>query len=299
MENTTNGYTTPVDCIKEHILKRFSNTNPEFYDYIDSLIRKGVIKQNIIYCLENEKIKSPFVDSDGYIHIQSTFLCYMWINSYYSLVMYEELAVKYFENLQQDKNHLINHALISQTIDFQQYAMSLFKSYSDWDLTIYPSPKTPDTSGKNYCDLATELTIYGMDYVLCHEFAHLELDHFHSTKNSIEKEKEADNRAFELILAGRNGSNNVSLEMGILMGLCGLIFAKPKIGSSTHPDIIERIKSFLELINPNDNSFHWCYVCMIIGVWDNKFSKNLDFLDNENYKKMFYELCDDIYQKEK
>lgn len=284
----------PIDYLKKNILARFENTNPNFLHYIEELVERGVIEKRINYLSEDDKIIMPYVGSDKCIYLQSTFLCFLWIHCYYGLVIYEELVVKYFENKQQGKNHVLNNELIKRTVEFQKYAMSLFVYYSEWDLTIYPGPNTKDTSGKEYHILANQLFLYAIDYIMCHEFAHLELGHFSSSKATIEKEREADRRAFELLLADRDGKNNMSIEMGVLLGLSGLLFTGPSVsGGKSHPDKHERIKTYLELLNPPCDSPTWSVACYMISVWDNKFSKNIEFPSTvADHKEMFYILYD-------
>lgn len=284
--------TSPIDFLKTNILARFENTNPGFAKYVHQLISDGTIQRTICYYYDQECVKTPFVSNDGYIHLQSTFLSFLWIHCYYTLVIHEEVSVKHFDKKTPSQQNIFNNELINKTIEFQQYAMSLVRFHSEWDLRVYPGPNTPDKSGKDYHIMANQLFLYAVDYVMCHEFAHLELKHFTSSKPRIDLEKEADKRAYELMLSGVTSENKVGMETGILIALCSLLFLSHSIsGGGSHPDKHERIKEYLETINPPAESHLWSIACMLIGVWENKFSLNIGFPSHvADHKEMFYNL---------
>lgn len=295
MDLATSEKESPISSILKFVIGRFENTNPEFARYAEQLIHQGIIESGICILKDREAIKTPFVRSDKHIYIQETFLSYLWIVCYSLLVIYEEAVTKHYENAQQGASHIIDKGLIYNCEEFLHYAISLKACYSEWDTEKYPTPDKDKGTNKDYHIKATQLFLYAMNYILCHEFAHLEKGHIGKPK-SIDLEIEADERAFELILEGQTLENKMSLQMGVLIGLCSMLFLSHSVsGHSSHPDTHKRIKTFLEKINLPDNSQLWSVTCLCLGIWDMKFNKYNDFPEKvETHKEMFYKVLEEI-----
>lgn len=292
---SVSGEGAPISSILDYIIGRFENTNPEFADYAKKLIGQGIVEPGIIILKEKEKIKTPCVNCDKHIYVQETFLSYLWIVCYSILVIYEEAVAKYYENVQKGASHIIDKELIYNCEEFLQYAISLKAYYSEWDTKKYPTPDKGNGTDIDYHIKATQLFLYAMNYILCHEFAHLEKGHLKKSK-SIDLEIEADERAFEHVLKGQTPENRMSLQMGVLIGLCSMLFLSCSVSAgNTHPDTHKRIKSFLEKVNPRDDSQLWSVACLCLGIWDMKFDKYNDFPDKvETHKEMFYMVLEEI-----
>lgn len=293
MKNTIK---TPISDLKDQIIARFENTNPKFLELAAKMIDESIIKRGIRWDYSNGNIRSPHI-LDGSIYIQELFLCFQWIICYYGLVIYDEAVVKHYENEQQGANNIINKELVNICEEFLEYAISLVYGYSEWDTKKYPSPMN-DITGNDYHLKANQLFLNAINYIMCHEFAHAELKHAEcrGKKDPQEIENEADKRAYDLMLDGCDGDNEMSIKMGILMALCSLLMLTPKpVKGGSHPMAHHRIKIYLEYIKPDEKSQLWSVACLFLGVWDMRYSKFNDFPDNvDTHKEMFYKVIDEI-----
>lgn len=74
--------------------------------------------------------------------------------------------------------------------------------------------------------IVNQIFLYAMDFIMCHEFAHI--DKAPQQGTPIEQEQEADDVAFDLLLKGCDGKNNTTLYLGIIMALATLLIMNPK-----------------------------------------------------------------------
>ncbi|WP_195579104.1 phage exclusion protein Lit family protein [Bacteroides intestinalis] len=284
---------TPIYNLANQIVARFENTNSDFYKLAKKLIAQGTIQRGIQWDRSNTSMKSPHIYK-GSIYVQEIFLCHLWIICYYGLVIYEEAIAKHYANTYEGGSYIINKELISRCEDFLEYTISLYYGYVEWDIDKFPSPIHSDISGKDYHLKANQLFLYAINYILCHEFAHAELGH--TGEGKPEKENEADKRAYELMLDGCNGDNNMGIKMGILMALCSLLMITPSpCKNGTHPVVYNRIKTYLEFLNPEETSQLWSVACLFLGVWSMRYNKDYLFPDEvSTHKEMFYKVIDEI-----
>jgi hypothetical protein len=136
-----------------------------------------------------------------------------------------------------------------------------------------------------------------MIFILCHEFAHIELEHFkklnqapYNSSQILEFEKEADLRSMDLVLKKINKQNKISAELGILMGLCSMLFFTQNSKSTTHPAIDDRIHKLIEKVNPSNTDAHYGIAVLAFQLWDKNFNKNFIWPKRVNDLKELYDL---------
>ena len=179
-------------------------------------------------------------------------------------------------------------------------------TFNEWDKDNLPNPEKYHPGDKFDIERANGYFIYAVNFILCHEFAHIEKGHFNklklgenSIRHKLEFEKEADLRAMELVLSGVTINTKLSAEIGILLGLSSMLFFKPKSETSTHPATDERMNALINKIECSDSSDHWGIAALVFKLWDNQFIKNFEWPKEVNSFKELYYLIRSEIQKDK
>ncbi len=222
------------------------------------------------------------------------FLCYLWCMCYYGLVSYEKAVVIHQQNKQNGVDNEIDREAIVIAEKAREYAMSLIKIYSEWPSEV-PTPQEHDKDES--VNFANQLFLYAMNYIMCHETAHVVLEHRGELlgENSYKQEYDADLWAFDTILTPPYKDSELTVQMGILMGLCSMIMSSPRTDDvETHRSSFKRLKKYFEKINPEPTSQLYAMACLYICVWDISFLKGYDWSEQcDNYKEMY----DNIYKQ--
>lgn len=254
-------------------------------------------EEPILFSCEHFHSQTPFVDRNNKIAIHETFLSYIWIVGYSMLVLYDEAVAKPMQNAHaQAEVNVINKKLITHTEEFLQYGLSLIRIYSLWDKSYFANPEEYSSDEEFYILRANTVFTFAVNFILCHEFAHVEKEHVEAMKHrkvqaseSKTFEQEADDRAIELMLAGRDGQIDKTLEMGILIGLGSMLYFKNNSeGGALHPDVDVRIKNFLTKLDPSFDAPLWGIAALFIKLWDDQFNLNFSWPKEANdFKEIF------------
>ena len=222
-------------------------------------------------------------------------------------VLYDEAVAKPMQNFQQQKEvNKINTELINLTEELFQYGLSLIEFYSKWDKTYFPNPEEFAEEEEFYIYRANSLFVFASAFILYHEFAHVEKEHLSQINQKVvlsqerkKFEKEADDRAIDLMLQGRDGKNNKSIELGILMGLASILYFRKNVyGENTHPDTDARIKDYLEKLNPSNEEPIWGIASLFLKLWDNQFNHNFNWPKHVNdFKELFYNTLNQLEEQ--
>ncbi len=303
--NNTHIGNQPIRVLTHNIIKNYENTNPYFLELSKKTMLENGLQPGISYYLDEEPVRTPYVDENKKIAIHETFLSYLWINCYSSLVLYDEAVAKPMQNAQaQKKINIIDADLVKETEELFQYSKSLIKVFASWDKTYFPNPEEFSENEEFYILRANSLFIYANNFILCHEYAHIEMKHINEIKTASNQErkkfeKQADERAIKLMLDGKNGVNDKSIDLGILIGLASLLFFKNNTdGGETHPDTDDRIKTYLEKLNLSFDQPIWGSASLFFKLWDNQFDLNFNWPKQVNdFKEMFYNILEQIEKK--
>jgi hypothetical protein len=304
--------TQPIRVLQFNIPAQFENTNPDFISLtLDTVATKGlqlgiayVMNEDAILAKVNGHLQTPFVDGKGKIHVHESFLSYVWCVSFSLWVLYDEAVAKPSQNkfLGYEKN-IINNNLIEQTQQLFDYGLSIIRSFSKWNRSELPNPELYPDEMEFYVGRANGIFVNAVNFILCHEFAHVEREHITQIKmgsnthsHILMFEKEADKRAIELMLDGATEQNRYTRQLGILVGLCCLLFFKKETtGAPTHPDVDDRIHGYLTALNLDSESPLWGVAAMAIRLWDRKFSVDLQYPATiADFKEMYQSLRDQI-----
>jgi len=284
----------PIRVLQHNLIVGFENANSEFKDLTKQVVTNSNLVKVISYTAEEERIKSPHV-TFGQIAVQETFLSYVWCISFSLTVLYSEVVVKKAKNdTNPNDEEQINFEFARDAYQLWEYALSLIDDYSAWDINL----PNPEIYSKEYEDLIPRINamyIEAMKFVLAHEFAHVELEHSSRINPGIDEnvfnkqiEKEADERAIELILKGMDESNSMTIKVGILAGLCSLLFFKSTTKELQYPDVDNRIHALIIAIDPDDIDPMWGFAALAYRLWDKHFQKNLIWEEGLDSPKELY-----------
>lgn len=290
--------TQPVRVLQNFITAKFENTNASFFESTQKAINDLGLDPGIAFHLNkfpiiqkvDGHIQTPYVKNNK-IHLHETFLSYVWCICYSLISMYD--LVDDF-----NKGSTSKDTKITEAINVFNYGVYLIKDFIEWDKEELPNPELYPPENKVTIDRTNIIFLYAINFILCHEFAHIEYKHTHSEP---EIEKEADRRAIELMLQGRNSKTKGELNGGMLAGLCCLLFFSESTIShgKSHPDVDDRINDLLELLDPDPTDFIWGLAYLAYRFWDYKFSKSYPWPDHYNSPKELYKHFYMLLQEEK
>jgi len=301
----------PIRVLQYNLTTAFEKTNPSFLQEVMRVINSAGLQSGINYYVFEESIwfsntqfrsQTPHVDLVKKIALHETFLSYMWIICYSVWILYDETVAKPIQKLQQGENAPVIDFEAATSADLLlTYGRSLFDFYTEWNKETLPNPEKYSTGEAFYIERTNSLFLFAINFILCHEYAHVEKGHIDSLSSAtIDDRKrfelEADARAIELVLKGRDGLNDTSIELGTLMGLGALLFFKKSTsGGLVHPDTDTRIKTYLETLQPPNTSPLWGIASLFFKLWDNQFKLQFTWPKAIfDFKELFYETLKQI-----
>lgn len=288
----------PIRVLQHNLIYAFENMNPDFIELTRKVIAELNLDPGIEYGMNREPVKSPRVIF-GKIFIDESFLSYVWCVSFSLTVLYQEVIVKkskndYFRN----EVEISDTDLVKKAYKLWEYAILLLDRYVKWDINL-PNPESYDEHYEQLIPKINGLYITAMKFVLAHEFSHIELKHNERLDNNLDQneqsvifEREADDRAIKLVLDGRNNENRVTVNMGILLGLCSLLFFNSITKGETYPDTDERIDAVIKVIHPKDSQDPmWGIATLAYRLWDRQYNKGLIWQERlESPMELYYSI---------
>jgi len=303
--------TQPIRVLQYNVIQWFENSDS--IKEMKEVINKQGLQGGISYCInENPIINSqddfnhqiPYIDINKKIVIHETFLSYLWTLCYSVFVLFDE-AIKRPLLEGSYKRVLTNQSkLARKAFLLFKYGISLIRIYSKWDKINLPNPEEYNEHEAYYIEKANSVFLFATTFILLHELAHVKCGHidFHREaskknisipNNKIKKEEyEADELATKSILKKITGNREkINIGIGLLAGLCSLLFFGSVLTSSNHPDSDERIRLLLEKLNLEDEDNMWGVACLAFKLWDNSYNINLNWPKKvDTYKELFYSI---------
>ncbi|EPR69219.1 phage exclusion protein Lit family protein [Cyclobacterium qasimii] len=298
-KDTHNG-TQPVRVLKHNLTHRLVERNEALIKQLHSDFR---LAKNITYHIAELPLvdrQTPFIDENGIINIHETYLSYIWAISFSMFVIYEEEIAIPDQIKRGIPTHKENNPeLVDIAKELFSYAKSLVVVYSDWDKENLPNPEFFDEETEEgwYILRNNDLYVEVINFILCHEIAHAELEHINRKKNNIldeqqlkQLELEADTRAVNLML--ENCRNRKVTELALIIGLASMLFSRNSLdGGKEHPDIDKRIDNVINILSPDAEHSIWPLLVLFVKLWDEQFSFNFTHGTHyNNYKDFYYEL---------
>jgi len=209
------------------------------------------------------RAQTPYVDAKGIIYIHETFMSYLWCISYVLMVHFEELVHTHIHNQHfPNQKKLPNYGIVEKSFELLQYTKGLIVHFEAWSEDL-PNPEKYNAEDQFYVERTNSLYGYAMGWILCHEYAHIVLNHFSQAgKTQLQKEKEADEYANNCILKMNNVTEQEkqSARVGSVAGLCSLLFFQEASKTLTHPAPHLRVKTILDQYNLGEDplcSVNW------------------------------------------
>lgn len=280
----------PIRVLQYNVLHKFENTNPKFLSIFEDACKRYDLSTEIAYCINKnkdlgEKLVGPFVRNSE-IHIQETFLAYLWCTCY-SLYIFSSNLIAPENEKYSGKIEMANKLM--------SYAQSLIKKYNDWDRCKLVNPELYDEKDKEDVEKTNDIFIHAFNFILCHEFCHVKCGHNDKLNNGKdltdterqEFEVEADKCAIELLTTGLDVSVISKEKIGITTAICSILFVRNSVANRRHPDTDIRITTAIDQFEVDDNHSLWVLACASIGIWQELFNIDLYWEDKVSFKELF------------
>ena len=200
----------------------------------------------------------------------------VWAMCYSHLVLFEEQNSKPMLNRIHGHNDPIDHRAIQNAADLYRYGVRLVRNYTPWDKNALPNPEEYDPKDI-YIEKANGVFILAMVFILCHEFAHIDLGHLDTYIPQADRllaECEADQLAVRTMLRGAtDATKKLNYGVGMLLGFCSLLSLQRELASDTHPHLAERIEGVLRAQNLDESSQLWGIATMSFQLWDDLYNR--------------------------
>jgi len=152
------------------------------------------------------------------------------------------------------------------------------RSERPWPVHL-PAPTFPDANrGIDYVDLARELWLCAIGWILHHELAHIRLGHLEKTLADLDDEVAADNKATEWVLGGLEDeemkvkrSLGMAIAVVLVAGLSLHRDSRAAVGRRTHPPAGERILRALSHPSFADNHPAQEFACVAVKIHLDRF----------------------------
>ncbi|MBD2722215.1 SEC-C metal-binding domain-containing protein [Hymenobacter armeniacus] len=221
--------TQPIKVLENNVIHFFEETNPTFRAQLEYDTNNLELKNGIKYINEEKRIDDDlaYINSNKQIHIQETFLSYIWILSYSLVTMFDEHVM--LPRLK--RGYFSDPVKLNAKFDFLNYGLSLINRYSVWNIEKFPNPQKYLISDKVNIEKTNSVFLHAANFVLCHEYSHFSLGHVDrsielmvdnkkiSGEESVKTESEADFNAISLMLKQpKTKRNRKNIEHGIVAG---------------------------------------------------------------------------------
>ncbi len=289
--------TQPIRVLDNNVLEWFENKYSGFRSELEDLQKQFGFTRYIKYICDEVPIlcgeggnQIPYVTVDeGQIAIHETFLSYVWGLCYAFLVLFDEEINGPQTGKQPGHGKPLGFFRL-KGYAMLDYALSLVRGFNKWPADL-PSPESHNNEDKYYVQKANGIYVAAIDFILCHELAHIALGHLQKHKQAPYRQRgvssrelknledAADKWALDRILGGicypKRPLTNVGF--GAIVGLGSLLLLNRNLTSQTHPDINDRIRSVLARLPIDPRDSPWGIAATFYFAWNNRFNSGLDF----------------------
>lgn len=155
-----------------------------------------------------------------------------------------------------------------------------------------------DPQKESFQDVAREITLGAMAFIVHHEIAHHELQHFGSKgETSIDQERDADYEAGDFILSidqkEFKQKRGLCVATALLAILTGGLFSN-SVGGLTHPRSYERLVNVLNRHFGVNDDLVWAYVASMLILVHNFFTIPIPIDESENFLELTQKMIDSM-----
>ncbi len=310
----------PIRVLRNNILSSFQSFGKDSMNRHKEWVEKGLINPAIVFLLGKDRVRTPYVRSNSRkIVVQDTFLSYLWVITYFFIILNEEgfqprLSGKTFDGkIRFDSPILKDAALLFN------WAVSLANEYSDWRYDL-PNPEIIKKGTTEYYILKINaLFLDALNFILLHECCHLVNGHFELVKEINKKqhidiaendllilkelENDADNFAINSLFTDANNNEKKLIKgLAVMLANVSLLFLiknPQSVSCRNHPDIDTRISNCLEYLGKDIKSFDYiwqiaCFASMIFFRFHNISVDNAPAETSIDLFKRYLDVFDEI-----
>jgi hypothetical protein len=293
----------PVDVLTNNIVHELENAALRSNHSMAKSVSEGLVHDVIQYDNDGKRPRPPGANLDTrMIHVQQSYLAYLWAFAYSSFVVFEQYIQKSaIEGAWVPMNDLLRGAEA-----LWQWAVRFAQDIQPWDPAL-PSPtREGDELQQAFVRKTNEVVVRAMTYLLLHEYAHLTLKHTLTADGQwmIEQETDADNfaRSFLLDDASSEEQRLVAGLSIVLVTTSSLFLATDfmDIWKSKHPHAIDRIRhavSGLNLSTQKSKDYLYLLSAMQLGHFlaQRNISVPLERVDTPEHALLYLlDRCDEV-----
>jgi len=289
--------TQPVRVLDYTVLAWFESKYPDFRSELDDIGKQFGFSRHIKYlCGEvpilggQEGTLIPYVTIDqGQVTIHETFLSYLWALSYSFLVIFDEKIHGPHTGKEPPHGKPLGYFYPKGDAALN-YGLHLISEFVKWPADL-PNPETHNSEDGYYVERANGIYVAAVDFILCHELAHIACRHLEKQKQALRSgrnltsraiktlEHEADKWALDRVLKGVRPPvrSLTTIGFGAIAGLGSLLFLSSHLTSQCHPDANNRIRSVLTALPLDARDNLWGIAAAFYIAWNIRFSVGLDF----------------------
>jgi len=292
--------------LEKNVLAWFEEKYPEFRQELEQIGREhGNVRTIKYFCDEAAMLghmrgnMTPYVDSaTGEISIHETFLSYVWGLSYAFLVIFDEQIHGPQIAKVPEHGKPLGH-FVARAYSVLNYALSLLTDFQPWPEGL-PNPEDYEDEDEFYVLRANAIYLAAVDFILCHELAHIACGHLRRLQNAFKQsqhitfherrklEQEADQWAFICVQKGIRGERTTTtVGFGAIAGLGSLLFLQPELTSRTHPDKDDRILNVLNGLSLDEKDSLWGIAAAFFLAWKEGFNGDINLpIEFDTYREL-------------
>jgi hypothetical protein len=297
--------TQPIRILNYMNLHMFANTHSDFAKELEKTIDANKISKKINITYGETKInRTPYIKvDDRSIHLDETFLSYLWCVCHSIYVIYiQEIDYPRCNAIIGHEHYKIEPDISAKAYELFDYAKSLISNYTKWDPDYFPNPEKYLAENRDYIEQPNGFYTEAVKFILCHEYTHAvkHIDKLNTgqyeNSHYIEFEKEADYDAIELLKKGifPNKINELAVHIGITLGILSMFFFSAKTSGVRHPNTEDRLVAALEQLNLDSDTPCWGIALIGLRLWSEQFELNLKANYNLTDKDAFYDFIAQI-----
>ena len=275
MASTTSSQNLPVHVLTRNITHELESAAHRNKLTEERAIATGLIDAQLVFCFGPERPVPPFVVLESkMVHLQESYLAYLWAMIYSSFVIYEHGVQEPMMKGAFDGTCKYNSQELIRGKQLGDWAKRFAFEYGPWDDQLLPNPRRHvDVVEQKLAGKANAIFLRAVTYLIAHEFGHLSGRHNVETSDieRIEQEKEADNFALAFLVDGEASESEKQISGAALVMLtCSNLFLTvefPQVWKRRHPHTHDRIRNAISGLNlTSQKSKDYLYYLATIGL---------------------------------
>lgn len=248
--NLANQNHSPIYALEYNIISAFENPYPGFVDRLQKVVDSGTVLPVISLRADLVSPVGPKVSGEpAEIDLHVTHLEVLWCFIYAWLIRYEEVV----QRPKLEPAYVVDPQLLARAEKLRNWAQTVADVYTPWPRGL-PSPITSASDQERYFTEKTNLIFQeAISFLLLHEWMHGISNHAHgwrelSAEDKLEREKEADNGAWDILVGDRDDKAKMHLAWAVMSAVLSsfyLLSTDTPVKQFHHPELHHRIQHLL------------------------------------------------------